>query len=56
MTGQRTERARCSNCGHAYAKRNLKASNEGGAVCKDWFRCQQRRDARIRQTRRPRLP
>lgn len=40
-----TERARCTHCGKAYAKRNLRQNPDGGAVCKDWFACQQRRDA-----------
>jgi hypothetical protein len=40
-----TERARCKNCGHEYAQRNLRAAPDGGAICKDWFACQRRCDA-----------
>lgn len=39
------EQAKCQYCGKAYSKRNLRPGAEGGAVCKDWFACQQRRDA-----------
>lgn len=42
-----TEQAKCQHCGKAYAKKNLVAAPDGGAKCKDWFACAQRRDANM---------
>jgi hypothetical protein len=40
-----TEQASCNHCGKKAARSNMRADpGGGGAVCKDWFACAQRRD------------
>lgn len=45
----------CEHCGKKAAQRNLRENPSGGARCKDWFACQQRRDAAKKSRGRCRL-
>lgn len=41
---EQSPKATCKYCDRVTTQRMLKAAPDGGAICIDWFKCQQRRD------------
>lgn len=48
-----TERAFCCHCGTNRSFAQLEPAANGGAMCTDWFRCQQLRDMAKVMLRQP---